>query len=62
MKYSEFAKASPQTKPEGVVIDGTFGCQRCQEQANEAEWFVNEKILQWSCPDGHLSYIEDFVL
>lgn len=61
MKFSEFAN-SKQAKPEGVVIDGTFGCQHCRDSADEAEYFPGEKILKWTCQDGHVSFIEEFSL
>lgn len=61
MKFDEFIKqAQTQQKPEGVIIDGTFGCQRCSESVDEAEYFPVEKFLRWKCSQGHLSYIEDF--
>ena len=63
MKFSEFIAQTPQAEaPKGMEISGSFGCQTCYTQCDEAEYFSVEKILKWTCPDGHISYVEEFVL
>jgi len=64
MKFDEFVsktKTEPE-RPEGVAISGTFGCQSCFDMVPEAEYFQMEKILRWKCQNGHISYIENWVL
>lgn len=64
MKFSDFIAHSSQRAeaPEGIQIDGAFGCQTCYEQVDEAEYFPVEKILKWKCSESHISYIEEFIL
>ena len=63
MKFSEFVSQSQDAeKPVGIPIDGGFGCQVCHEHVDVAEYFNVEKILKWKCSEGHISYVEDFVL
>lgn len=64
MKFSEFSKNTEKTEaPEPtMVIDGSFGCQTCNFCCDEADYFMNERILRWKCPEGHVSYIEEFSL
>lgn len=64
MKFSEFiAKTEPsQEAPKGEVLDLSLGCQTCMEQVSEAEYFQQQRILKWTCSQGHLSYIEDWSL
>lgn len=63
MKFDEFLdKTKGHKAPEGIVLDGTFNCQTCNVQVEEAEWFMAQKILRWVCPEGHTSYIEGFSL
>lgn len=62
-KFSEFvAQSHAEEVPKGIPVDGAFGCQTCYEQCEDAEYFRVEKILKWKCSEGHVSYIEDFVL
>jgi hypothetical protein len=62
-KFSDFvAQTQKEEAPEGMEISGAFCCQTCNEQCDEAEYFRIEKILRWKCPDGHISYIEDFII
>lgn len=46
--------------PRGMEISGSFGCQVCFEQCDDAEYFRIEKILKWTCSEGHVSYVEEF--
>jgi len=63
MKFSEFvAQTQESEKPKGFEIDGAFGCQTCFEQCDIAEYFSVEKILKWKCSEGHISFVEDFIL
>jgi hypothetical protein len=62
-KFSEFVSGSEKPeRPKGMEISGSFGCQTCYEQCDEAEYFMVEKILKWKCSEGHISYVEEFVL
>ena len=62
-KFSEFVNNSQKEEaPKGLEISGAFGCQTCHEQCDDAEYFPIEKILKWKCSEGHISYVEDFVL
>lgn len=62
-KFSEFAarNTGPQ-EPEHIVIDGSFGCQTCFEQVDEAKFYHADKMLVWICSHDHKSYIEEFNL
>lgn len=61
MKFSEFIAKTPQQEaPKGEVMYLSLGCQSCAEQCEEAEFFQAEKILKWTCSEGHISYIEDW--
>lgn len=64
MKFSEFiAQTAPaQEAPKGEVMELSLGCQTCNEQVDEQEFFQQAKILKWTCSKGHLSYIEDWSL
>lgn len=48
--------------PSGVQLFGSFGCQNdgCLEEAEEAEYFADLKVLKWECSSGHKSKIEEF--
>jgi len=65
-KFDDFMKASPQkTTPAdqtGELVGGSFQCQRCYVEVEEAEYFHRERLLLWLCPEGHTSHIEDIVL
>lgn len=63
MKFSDFVAQSQEAEaPKGMPIDGGFSCQTCYEQVDEAEYFRMEKILRWKCSEGHVSYVEEFIL
>jgi len=64
MKFSDFIAQQPKQEeaPKGLPVAGAFGCQTCFEQVDDAEYFQIEKILKWKCSEGHISYVEDFVL
>lgn len=59
-KLNEFHSGRP--APKGEVIDVDVTCQRCFVPVDEAEYYFVEKLLKWVCPQGHVSYIEDFRL
>lgn len=61
-KLDEFIKGQQKSKKVGEPIDGVFACQTCYTEVDEAEYFVNERILKWTCPDNHVSFIEGFSL
>lgn len=63
MKFGEFvAQSQAEETPKGELIEGGFMCQTCHEQCDDAEYFRIEKILKWKCSEGHISYVEEFVL
>ncbi|XAO35260.1 hypothetical protein SEA_FRANCOB_64 [Streptomyces phage Francob] len=63
MKFSDFVAQSQEAeKPQGTPVDGGFSCMTCYEQVDEAEYFRVEKILKWKCSEGHVSYVEEFIL
>lgn len=63
-KFSDFLNSQQQQPepPTGMDIDGSFMCQFCPEQVDEATYFAIEKILLWKCSQGHKSFAEDFSL
>ncbi len=60
-KLEDFMR-KPGPAPKGETIDLDGMCQRCFENVDEAEYFYIEKLLKWVCSQGHVSYLEDFVL
>lgn len=44
------------------TVHGTFGCQVCDEYAEEAQYFYTDSVLKWKCPNGHVSFAENFNL
>jgi len=62
LKFSEFNKSSNPPVNPPVELGGSFTCQACDAEVDEAEWFRQERILRWKCPEGHISFIEDFSL
>lgn len=63
MNFDQFVGADKTVEPEvGVEIDGTFNCQSCSEVVDEALYDMQRRVLKWSCPEGHVSYIKDFSL
>lgn len=61
-KFEDFMKSQVREPRKGMEIDGSFGCQTCDLEVEEAEYFNIEKVLKWKCANGHISYIEDFKL
>lgn len=61
-KFDEFLAKTEEERPRGMEIGGSFVCQTCYEQVEEAEWFQPERLLVWDCSQGHKSYIEGFSL
>lgn len=62
MKFDEFNKQTAEEVRQAEILDGTYGCQTCDEHVEEAEWFITQKILRWKCSAGHMSFIEEFSL
>ena len=50
---SRFAKENTNPK-----VGGSFECQTCSKDVEEAEHIIDKKVLQWVCEDGHVSKIE----
>lgn len=46
----------------GKPFYGSFRCQSCDLDVEEAEWFVGEGILIWTCEQKHRSFMENFRL
>ena len=49
-------------EPLSITIDGVFTCQYCPLEADEADYFPAEGVLEWDCSAGHTSVIEKFSL
>lgn len=45
-----------------MTIEGSFGCQFCFEQVGDATYYAVQKLLKWTCSEGHVSFVEDFSL
>lgn len=45
-----------------MFLDGSFNCQFCDECIDEAAYYAPQKILKWTCEQGHVSFIEEFTL
>lgn len=55
--------ASQEKKPKkGMEIDIDATCQVCHAYVDGAEYFATEKVLKWTCAEGHDSFIEEFRL
>lgn len=61
-KLSEFMAAPGSEKRKGMDVDIDVMCQTCFVYVDTAEYFNIEKLLRWKCPEGHISFIEDFRL
>jgi hypothetical protein len=59
LKFEDFGKIGKkqQTGP-GVPIEGTFGCQHCDDVCMFATYFPNESLIVWTCVDKHVSSME----
>jgi len=40
------------------VYGGSFLCQECEEEVNNASHYVKEEKLKWTCTKGHLSSVK----
>jgi hypothetical protein len=61
-KFSKLVAERGDDAPVGTLIDGSFGCQVCHEQVDEAKYYVRERVLLWRCSQKHESFIEEFML
>lgn len=61
-KFSEFLTGRGDIEPEFMEVEGSFGCQLCFQQVDQAKYYPLDQILIWECPSGHKSYAEEFVL
>jgi hypothetical protein len=52
-------KVRPMNKVQEVVpvYGGSFICQECNEEVNNASHYVKEEKLKWTCSTGHLSSV-----
>lgn len=46
----------------GMEVEADVTCQVCHCYVDTAEYFQVDKVLRWKCPEGHISFIEGFVL
>lgn len=49
-------------KPQGRKIGTSFPCQICNKRSDGAMYFPVDSLLRFECPDGHVSFIENFKL
>ena len=40
------------------VVGGTFACQECYEEVDNATHDVKKEILKWICSEGHVSTVK----
>lgn len=61
-KIDDFlAKTEP--KATYLEVEGlSVCCQVCNDQVETGRYYSGEKILSWTCPEGHKSYMENFYL
>lgn len=57
--FPEAPKNEPD-EPQGIPIDGTFECQTCFEQVEQAIYDNVNTLLLWQCSNKHVSIIKDF--
>jgi len=63
--WENFKKSNPDVAnamPVGMPIFGTFACQHCELDTDEATYYAVDSVLKWECPDGHVSFAENFRL
>lgn len=48
-------------RPDGVEWYAVVRCQVCNAYVDEQTLYPAERILIWTCPDGHRSYLEDYL-
>lgn len=53
------SKHERKAQEKGVTVDGTFYCQTCGEECEDAIYYPVGDLV-WKCPEGHVSIIEDF--
>lgn len=61
-KLSEMIAAQETKREPGLVLDISGNCGVCYEDVDEGEYFANHQVLRMQCPQGHVSYLEDFRL
>lgn len=52
---SEFIKPKKEVEPEGLSVSGTFICQQCLENINDAVLDEDKMILVYVCTYGHVN-------
>jgi hypothetical protein len=59
LKFEDFGKiGKPQATGPGVPVEGTFGCQYCDDVCSEATFHPDQKIIVWVCANKHVSNME----
>lgn len=62
-KLDQFLKGQrEQERDEGIEIPISGRCQICQRDVDDAVYYAVHRVLKWTCEDGHVSYIEEFIL
>jgi len=67
-KYTDFIKNKGNREDaimdRSTMINGSFLCQDplCDEEVDEADYFVVDSLLIWKCNNNHSSFIEGFRL
>lgn len=46
--------------PVGMEWDASVLCQTCNERVDKQMLYPTERILTWTCSEGHKSYIEGY--
>lgn len=60
-KLDQFLKEKQPADP-GMEIPISGRCQVCNKDVDDATYFANHRLLRWVCEDGHVSFIEEFIL
>lgn len=60
--YSKLFEKPDKEKPEMRPIGGSFECQVCGVDVDDARYYPTESLLVWECPENHKSHIEGFDL
>lgn len=48
--------------PLGKEIGGSYMCQHCFQLVTTATYFPSESVLEYTCEEGHKSFIEKFFI
>lgn len=48
-------------RPDGLDWYAAVRCQVCGVDVDEQKLYPAERVLLWTCPSGHRSYLEDYM-